>query len=419
LKGFIVKNIFPGHFRPQKSDFDNHWNESIFIVDANVLLNLYRYSEATRKELEKSMEGVKDRIFIPHHAAKEFFKNRLSVTSGQSKEYTSVISSMNEIVKKISSKDRHPFVEQSKLEQLQSLTTEIIESLEEQKNVLLDKLTNDEILDFIEQIFNNNTGSAYEETRYDEIIKLGEQRYDAKVPPGYKDKNKDDDDPLRKYGDLIVWLQTIDYANENNKSVVFITDDKKEDWWLEQAGKTIGPRPELIEEFKKETKQDFWMYSVSRFIQESAARNQEVVSEDVIEEIRKISERLEKVSVTSQDTLPSIEVSQEISTRERKINTGVMVVTLNRDMRYATGTGKFYPVLIDVPNFDINLLESPDNTEDNIHISYGCGTKRNFNVHLKAKQGQLLAGDYVFEYSADCVEEETTEDSLSTEGSLA
>lgn len=407
-----MKSIFPGHFRPNNQEFDKIWNESTFIVDANVLLNLYRYSDVTRGELEKALSSVKDRLFITNQAAKEFLKNRLVVTSGQSKEYTIAIDTINDLIKKISSKDRHPFIDSDKLNEFTVLAESLILNLEKQQHELLKKLNEDEILDFVQEVFNGKTGKAFSPDRAQEIIALGEERYDAKIPPGYKDSNKDSlDDPLRKYGDLVVWLQLIDYAKENNCSVVFITDDKKEDWWLEQAGRTIGPRPELIEEFKSNTGTEFWMYSVSKFLQESASRNKEEVSSEVFEEIDSVREFVEKIRVQLEDSLSrysfeeekAIKVSQKIEYADTNENIGVITVSLTRDMRYATGSGKFSPRLSSVPDLAVNLVSIPEEANENIGISFGCGTNRDFNVHLKAKQGEKLsAGEYVFKYMATC-----------------
>lgn len=404
-----MRSIFPGHFLPKEQDFTNHWENSVFIVDANVLLNLYRYSEATRKELQDAISALQGRVFIPHQAASEFLRNRLSVTSDQSKEYTSAIKVIKDLVQKISSKDRHPFISDDKLTELNELSSSVVENLESQQKSLLDKLSNDEILEFIENTFEDKTGTSYSPERISELIKIGEQRYDAKIPPGYKDVNKDStDDPSRKFGDLFVWFQTIDYAKENNCSVVFITDDKKEDWWLEQSGRTISPRPELIEEFLKETGQPFWMYTVGKFVQETARKNQKEVDQIVMDEIRTVSEQLDKLKKEISENIlkakkgatPSIRVSQEVSACSEYENTGIIVVSLEHDMRYATGSGKFSPRLIDVPDFSVQFVDGPVNVDEDVHISFGCGTNKDFNVHMRGKHKNLPEGDYVFQYQA-------------------
>lgn len=47
-----MRTMFPGHFRPNEEDFQALWADCMFAVDANVLLNLYRYSPDTRAALE-------------------------------------------------------------------------------------------------------------------------------------------------------------------------------------------------------------------------------------------------------------------------------------------------------------------------------------------------------------------------------
>jgi hypothetical protein len=118
------------------------------------------------------------------------------------------------------------------------------------------------------------------------IAAEGDIRYQNEVPPGYKDGKKDaSGDPYRKFGDLIVWKQLIAEAKTTEKAVIFVTDDKKEDWWLEQSGRTIGPRTELREEFIAEVQKDFWMYTVDKFIEEAARTSNTTVSEKAIAEI--------------------------------------------------------------------------------------------------------------------------------------
>ncbi|MGL1302122.1 PIN-like domain-containing protein [Vibrio parahaemolyticus] len=403
-----MKNIFPGHFRVKNPD--EIWSEAHFVLDANVLLNLYRYSDATRTELEHSINSVKDKVYITHQAAKEFLSNRLVVTSGQSKEYTTAISSINSLIKSLSSKDRHPFIDTEKFVALDEVLQNVISDLEVKQKALLDKLADDEILDFIEEVFEGKTGSAYSEKLLTSIASEGEVRYENNVPPGYKDgKKNSSDDPYRKYGDLIVWKQTIDYAKKVKKPIVFITDDKKEDWWLEQSGRRIGPRPELVEEFINESKQAFLMYTVDRFVQEAAERSHKEVSADVISELQSIMERFKEIELPEglvlEETTPTIKVSQSNEVSSEYESQGTLKVTLSDDMKYATGTGRFNPKLNGIPDdLSIELIQYPSDGDEDFKYSYGCGTNTNFHVHLKAKNGVLLAGDYVFSYKAKCYE---------------
>jgi predicted nucleic acid-binding protein len=110
-----MREMFPGQFRPTAEKLNELWADCLFVLDANVLLNLYRYSTDTRRELERALESIQDRVFLPHQAAKEFLNNRLVVTAGQAQEYSKAIQSIKELSSAISNKKKHPFLPQAEL----------------------------------------------------------------------------------------------------------------------------------------------------------------------------------------------------------------------------------------------------------------------------------------------------------------
>lgn len=297
-----MRSMFPGQFRPTTEALLTLWKECLFVVDANVLLNLYRYSAETRKELERALTSVKERVFIPHQAAKEFLKNRLTVTAGQAQEYTKAINTINELSAIISNKKKHPFLPDEVLPGFIQDSVQLVEHLKSQQAALLDRLTNDEILEFIHTMFDGKTGKPFDEPNLALLVTEGDSRYQNEVPPGYKDGKKDaSGDQYRKYGDLIVWKQLILEAQRCNKPVVFVTDDNKEDWWLEQSGRTIGPRTELREEFIAEVQQDFWMYTVDKFIEEAGRTSNTPVSEKAIAEIIEVRQEVKAERIANSD----------------------------------------------------------------------------------------------------------------------
>jgi hypothetical protein len=109
-----------------------------------------------------------------------------------------------------------------------------------------------------------------------------------------------------------VWKQLIAKAKHDSKPVIFVTDDKKEDWWLEQSGRTIGPRTELREEFIAEVQQDFWMYTVDKFIEEAARTSNTHVSEKVIAEIIEVRQEAKAERFAESDRVyPFKSISRE------------------------------------------------------------------------------------------------------------
>src|SRR6266571_2572433 len=178
-----MRDIFPAFFRPSEVGYKALWKDAVFAIDANVVLNLYRYSTETRKQLEATLSALKPRLFIPHQAAREFLRNRLSVTAGQANEYTKAIDKLDDLATTLNDRRRHPYLEEAELPRFNETVERTRQQLEAQKAALLSRLSHDEILEFIEQVFAGHTGKPLEAARLAEIAAEGERRYDAKIPP--------------------------------------------------------------------------------------------------------------------------------------------------------------------------------------------------------------------------------------------
>lgn len=285
-----MKSKFPGYFKLTEREINKLWEKALFVFDANILLNLYRYSDETRDDFFKILEKVKDRIWIPHQSASEFFNNRLTVINQQEKSYEEASSSLKLIENEFKNSRQHPFITAKLLKKFSSLTKEICEQLTESKEFHNKRINQDDILDKIEALFNGKVGNEYEKDKLEEVYKEGESRFLDKIPPGYKDGGKKDDTSkdIHKYGDLIVWKQVLDKSKELKKGIILITDDRKEDWWVRFKGKTLNPRPELKKEFQSETKQAFHMYQSDRFLEFATKYLNAEINANALQEIREL-----------------------------------------------------------------------------------------------------------------------------------
>lgn len=277
-----MKKTFYAYFRKSDKELSELWENAFFAVDANVLLNLYRYSDETRKALLDALSNKGKNLFLPHQVGLEFVKNRFKIIDEQARKYDSTISDVKKLEETLKAKREHPFISQYKLDKFLKASTELIEELEEAKNNLPKIELGGTLLDEVSQLFEGKTGAPLTEN-WDAFVKDANSRYEREIPPGYKDATKGG---ARQYGDLIIWKQLIAFAKEKKRAVIFITDDRKEDWWIIHSGKTICARPELLDEFKKETQQDFLMYTVERFLEFGAKLRQEKIDPDVIEEVK-------------------------------------------------------------------------------------------------------------------------------------
>ncbi|MBC7447156.1 MAG: hypothetical protein H7330_03790 [Hymenobacteraceae bacterium] len=156
-----MRASFPGNFRLSPEEFDTLWDNCIFAVDANVLLNFYRYSASTRIDLEGALGKVGDRIFIPHQAAKEYLKNRLNVTALQANEYNKAAKNLSETIAILSNKKKHPSLPDDVLKPFLAASQAAIQSLQSIHQSLLSQLSNDDVLDFVDNLFSGKVGKGF------------------------------------------------------------------------------------------------------------------------------------------------------------------------------------------------------------------------------------------------------------------
>ena len=188
-----MKSKFLGYFKLSENDINKLWDNALFTFDANILLNFYRYSDETREEFIKILEKLKERIWIPHQSAQEFFDNRLSVISQQEKAYEDAISSIDSMEKEFKNSRQHPFIPQKLLKKFSELSKEICENLNSSKDFHNKRISEDDILDKVESLFDNKVGNEFSEEELKALFKEGEYRFANKIPPGFKDSNKKDD----------------------------------------------------------------------------------------------------------------------------------------------------------------------------------------------------------------------------------
>lgn len=286
-----MKSLFPEFFNKSEKAHKELWEKCLFVFDANILLNLYRYSDEARNDFLRVLEDLKGRVWIPRRVAEEYFNNRLKVISEQQDEYTQALSDVVELSKKLESTRQHPFVSAKVMKGVSESISLLKSELEANKDLHGNRMLEDEIKFKLAEIFEDRIGRELSADELEALIAEGEGRYAEKIPPGYSDMKKASGEIFlnarcRPYGDLIIWKQIIERSKELSVPVVFVTDDGKEDWWLRFKGKTIGPRPELIREFMRETSLDFHMYHPERFLSLAGDFLKQKASDGVIDEIR-------------------------------------------------------------------------------------------------------------------------------------
>lgn len=300
-----MKDKFTEHYQYSDKELRDIWGDAIFVFDTNTLLNMYRYNRDTFDEYVRVLKSLatKKRLFLPYHVGEEFFQNRIKVIQDYKKSYDELLKLADTFRSQVVSKYRHhPFIDIKDLgDQIEASIRPSVDMIKEKSDEHPDWIKNDPVLDQLSNIFDNCVGDAYTKDELTKIYTEGEVRYEDKIPPGFKDRDKGG---VRMYGDLVVWRQIIDFAKVKKKPIIFVTGDEKEDWWLLNEGERLMPLPALKKEIKDEAEVDFHAYTADRFLETYNQRyKSDAVKEKAIEEVRRLREIQEL-------TQPNIDIDQ-------------------------------------------------------------------------------------------------------------
>ena len=263
---------------------------AIYILDANVLLHAYRYSKEVREQYFDVLRKTQDRLWIPHQVAYELYKNRASVIATQAAIADQVSLKINtgfetvaaEIDKALTHR-YHPFLDKHALQkQLRRIASNLAKQISAATKSYPAQISEDPILEALEGILEGRVGLPFSNVDLVTLYLEADKRYEADIPPGYKDKVKPKPD---RYGDYLLWKQILAYFSGKGCAAVFVTDENKEDWLLRASGRTVWIRPELREEFHSTVGQPIWIWTSEYFIQEITRQSGEKLNRDVIAEI--------------------------------------------------------------------------------------------------------------------------------------
>jgi hypothetical protein len=273
------------------------WKNSLVIFDTSALLALYDYTDTFRAKFYKEvLDKFENRLVITGHTEYEFFKNRKSKIRNpinqklepfREKLIELISSPINELKSNLKhlkndtkKDDQVPYLDQNiftnvlkVVDELQGESDKLIVQIKEllAKQIEdIEKLEdNDSVYPKLNEYFKLGSKMTFKE-KIELIKNEGELRFRNDIPPGYKDDPKNNSkskkEGMQIYGDLYIWKETIKIAIENKCNILFVTNDLKEDWCVknpDRNGSIKHPRFDLITEFRSNTNQEFWMYSIS------------------------------------------------------------------------------------------------------------------------------------------------------------
>ena len=254
---FWLNNVFPQAddlFQVQQEGVDAIKSECLVFLDANVLLLPYEMGAESFSKIAEIYKGLceNDRLLIPAQAAREFIKNRANKLRDLMKAIGDQASTLNfSLHKDIGFLERDPaFAEIKKQSEIVAdARSSILAEIKRLRSNLADNVGVDPVSMVYSQLFSKRVVSIDDdEAARRSLIDEVRWRYKYKVPPGYKDSNKDDGG----IGDFLIWKTILEKGKLENNNSLFVTKDLKGDWWVQGQG-AFQPRVELLEEYYRYT----------------------------------------------------------------------------------------------------------------------------------------------------------------------
>ena len=199
--------------------------ETVIVLDTNVILDLARYSLYTSKNILSIFDKCNKLIWIPNQVFKEYNKNKNKVFGDLEKKYLNFEKKLLSIIKDSEDEFKKVLNRSHKYKYFGSeiFSNDISSKMKEFRNIIksykdsigteYDTITSNsheiknDIEKFVYSLYEN--GQIGEKIGFKEqldIIKEGELRYKYKLPPGFEDNKKDG---IEKFGDLFLWKEIL------------------------------------------------------------------------------------------------------------------------------------------------------------------------------------------------------------------
>ncbi|MFI9807450.1 PIN-like domain-containing protein [Streptomyces sp. NPDC052301] len=300
------------------------FKDGVIVLDTNVLLSLYEYTETSREEVLSALEQTAGRLWMPYQVGLEFVRGRRSTLESRKRALTSAATEVN---KKLMAA-RKAIVEakdvvcaqldkyaraQQEIAGLDALVADAdvdahldvyrhefkchLDMLKADHGLALNSSdAEDPILPRIAKLYGEGVGEQPDD---DVLRKRLEEatafRFPNKIPPGFSDSDKDT--PLKSAGDFLLWEELIEHVRQlppSGRCVLFVSNDTKEDWYEQRSGASSSrPWPSLVDELRRRAQADLRIETPPHFFGGIREFFDAKLAADTYAEIERVSEAFE------------------------------------------------------------------------------------------------------------------------------
>lgn len=272
----IMKEYFPGFYHSAQDACLDFQQNSLIVIDAYLLLDLFRISESREFIELLKKESIKKNLWLPYDSVWLYHQLMQSVLMEQIDKVKSTLSYLTLFKQNAEDKCTHPYIGDELMKKTDQLIAELKEKLDQESKDLADTLQNkdDSIIASIDDLYpKDKIGIEYNATELEQLYDEASKRYANEIPPGYLCDDSCKNERI-KYHDYIIWNEIQRRIKDDKKSIVFVTNRIRPDWFFIYDDKVIGPRKELVNEFKRNTQCDICIFTARFFVSKIVDKRQ-------------------------------------------------------------------------------------------------------------------------------------------------
>lgn len=269
--------------------------DGLVVLDTNALLDLYRYHDSTRKDFLNLYASLGNHLWIPHQVMQEFFERRPDVLDERA---TSLSETINDLQGRIQQYRERIATWANRVnlpEADRDSVLRIIDNASAQVEKRIRQLSHDDslkdaedtlkdpVLTELATILDGKVGFPLPASEITNAKQEANRRIEDKRPPGFMDARK----KINAEGDYLIWDEVLREASARKVDVLFITGEKKKDWWRIERGQAKGPLPELAAELESRAGTRLYMLHPPRLAEHVPG----TVSEQSVQDAKRVSNK--------------------------------------------------------------------------------------------------------------------------------
>ncbi|GAA4472931.1 PIN-like domain-containing protein [Phytohabitans houttuyneae] len=302
------------------------FTKGLVVLDANVLLDLYRYTREPRNQVLAALRMVAHRqlLWLPHQVGLEFVRNRAKAVEGRLSRLRAVGGIVDERFRSaarqiVEARDevvgllRDMAHDDTTADGLVRRIDEgiVVSAMKDWRKELSDHLAvlrnaenvtpqhiaaNDPLVPEIAALFGNRIGDPLDEEETQRLVRHAVNfRFPNRIPPGFADQGKGTD--LAKAGDYLLWEEIIRHTATlpTPRRVLFVSRDTKEDWYEQNdKGKPLRPLPALYDEMLARSKAELLILTPKEFLHGAQMFLGAQLEAGTYEEVDRVSDEVDR-----------------------------------------------------------------------------------------------------------------------------